>query len=125
FIAFVLFTGLFFAPLLPGKVWNNAPGSSQSFSTGDQNISCIGTLGPLKTVTSYDHKLGFPVVYSYATTSNISATCGGSTQHAVGGHTSQFNPLATFINLLLSVALAFGIAKLWRKLRAPKTNHSR
>jgi hypothetical protein len=117
---FVVFGALFFAPLLPGKIWSGAPGSSQSFSTGDQNIDCLGTLGKLSTVTRYNTKVGFPLVYNYTTTSTISASCGGKIQHATGGHTSQFNPLAVLINGALALAIAIVTAKIWRKIRASR-----
>lgn len=117
FAVFVVFAILFFAPLLPGKIWDNAPGSSASFSTGDQNIDCLGTLGKTTTTTSYDLRIGFPLVYDYSTTSHISATCGGQLQRAVGGHTSQFNPLALAADAILALALAIVASKLWRRFR--------
>jgi len=123
-ITFVVFMALFFAPLFPGKVWQDAPGSSQSFSTGDQNISCLGTLGPQKTTVSYNSKTGFPVVYSYSTTSTVTASCDGKPQQATSGHTSQFNPLGVAIDVVLALVLAVTVAKIWHKLRAPKINHA-
>ena len=117
FIVFLLIGALCLAPVLPGKIWDGAPGSSDSFSTGDQNLDCLTTLGSITTSTTYDHKVGFPVVYTYATTSQQSATCQGKTLHATGGHTSQFNPLGLLADAALAVAIAIITAKVWRKLR--------
>lgn len=120
FITFLVVGALFLAPLLPGKIWQNAPGSSESFSTGDQSLDCLSTLGPITTTSSYDHKIGFPLTYDYSTTSKLSATCEGKTQHAVGGHTSQFSPVALLINFILALGIAIAAAKIWRKLRIRK-----
>jgi hypothetical protein len=114
---FMVFGVLFLAPFLPGKTWDGAPGSSQSFSTGDQNIGCIGTLGKTTTTLRYDSKAGFPLVYDYATTSTMHASCGGKTQTAVGGHTSQFSPLALLADFALALAIAITTARLWRHFR--------
>ncbi|HSX05361.1 MAG TPA: hypothetical protein VLF69_02745 [Candidatus Saccharimonadales bacterium] len=124
-IIFVVLAVLCFAPWLPGKAWHDAPGSSQSYSLGDQNIGCVTDLGPLKTTTAYDNKLGFPVVYSYATTDTIHATCGNKVGHATGGHQSQFNPLGALVDLSIPLAVSVAAAKLWRKLRAPHPHHAR
>ncbi len=118
FGVFVVLGILCFAPMLPGKIWHDAPGSSQAFSTGDQNLSCLGTLGPVTTTESFDTKLGFPVVYNYATTSHMRAECGGKAQTAVGGHTSQFNPIAVAIDFAIPLGLSIITAKLWRKFRS-------
>jgi len=120
FVIFLVFGMLCLAPLLPGKIWNGAPGSSDSFSTGDQNLDCLSALGAITTATTYDHKIGFPVVYSYATTSRQSASCQGKTLHATGGHTSQFNPLGLLMDTMLALVIAIVSAKIWRKLRAHK-----
>lgn len=120
FITFILVGAVCLAPLLPGKIWQNAPGSSQSFSTGDQNLDCLTTLGRITTTTSYDSKIGFPLTYNYSTTAHQSATCDGKVQQAVGGHASQFSPLALLIDFSLTVGLAIAAAKIWGKLRARK-----
>jgi hypothetical protein len=110
----VLFSALFFLPLLPGKVLDNFPGSSASFSTGDQALSCIENLGVVHSAVKYDTKMGFPITYNYSTTTTQTATCKGVSQTAIGGHTAQFNPLGGLIDAVAAFALAFGIAKLWR-----------
>lgn len=114
FVSFLVLCALFFLPLLPGKVLDNFPGSSASFSTGDQALSCIENLGPIHSSVKYDTKMGFPITYNYSTTTVQTATCKGVSQTAVGGHTSQFNPLGGLINAALAFVIAFGIAKLWR-----------
>lgn len=115
---FLVCCGLFLAPVVPGKIWNDAPGSSQTFSTGDQNIDCLGTVGKLTTTTTYDTKAGFPLVYNYSTTSHLSAPCGGKVMTAAGGHTSQFNPLGLLADILLALAIGIITAKIWRRFRA-------
>jgi hypothetical protein len=120
FITFLVVGGLLLTPVLPGKIWDGAPGNSQSFSTGDQNIDCIGTFGKTTTVLNYDTKIGFPLIYDYATTTNLSATCDGKTQHATGGHTAQFNPLALLTDFAVTVTIAVVAAKIWRKIRSSK-----
>ncbi len=113
-ICFVLFSALFFLPLLPGKVLDNFPGSSASFSTGDQALSCIENLGVVHSTVKYDTKMGFPITYNYSTTTTQMATCKGVSQSVTGGHTAQFNPLGGLIDVVAASALAFGVAKLWR-----------
>jgi len=118
FATFIVFGVVFLAPFVPGKIWDGAPGSSQSFSTGDQNIDCVGTVGKITNTLSYDSKAGFPLVYGYATTSTISASCGGKVQAATGGHTSQFNPLALLIDFGLALTISITAARLWRRFRS-------
>lgn len=121
FVSFIVLCALFFLPLLPGKVLDNFPGSSASFSTGDQALSCIDALGPVHSTVKYDTKMGFPITYNYSTTTTQTATCKGVTQSATGGHTSQFNPLGGLINATTAFVLAFGIAKLWRYFAGSKS----
>jgi hypothetical protein len=111
FIVFLLVGTVCLVPMLPGKIWQGAPGSSDSFSTGDQSLDCVSALGTISTSTTYDHKIGFPVVYSYATTSQQSAICEGKTLHAASGHTSQFNPLGLLTDLALTLTIAIVTAK--------------
>lgn len=120
FITFLIVGGLFLAPLLPGKIWKTAPGSLNTFSTGTQNISCIGATGKTSTAVSYGLKLGFPLNYNYSSTSTISASCDGKTQHAISSHSSQFNPLALLIDFSLTVIVAIATAKIWHKVRASR-----
>jgi hypothetical protein len=116
FISFVLFCALFFLPFLPGKVLDNFPGSSASFSTGDQALACITNLGPVQSSLKYDTKMGFPVTYNYSTTTTQTATCKGVSQSAVGGHTAQLNPLGGLIDAVTAFVIAFAIAKVWRRI---------
>jgi hypothetical protein len=120
FAAFLVFGALFLAPLLPGKIWETAPGSSQSFSTGNQTIGCISELTNAKTSLSYDTKIGFPLTYDYATTSTMTADCNGKPGHAIGGHTGQFNPLGLLADTALAITIAVIAAKLWRRFKSPE-----
>jgi hypothetical protein len=118
FVTFLVIGGLLLAPVIPGTIWNNAPGSSQSFSTGDQAIDCPeGSPTNVKTTTSYDSKNGSPLVYQYTTTTSMSGNCASQAQHATTGHTSEFSPLALAIDLLLAIAIAVVTSKLWRRFR--------
>ena len=116
FLSFVLLCALFFAPFLPGKVLDNFPGSSASFSTGDQALACITELGPMHSSLKYDTKMGFPITYNYSTTTTQTATCKGVSQSAVGGHTAQLNPLGGLIDAFTAFVIAFAIAKIWRRI---------
>lgn len=119
-VLFVVLAALALSPLLPGKVFEEFPGNSQSISTGEQSIGCISDLANVRTTTATDYKWGFPVVYRYATTSTLHATCQGQDKTATGGRTSQFNPLGGLINIFAAVVIAFIVAKVWRKLLSPK-----
>jgi hypothetical protein len=122
FITFVVVGSLLLAPIIPGKIWDTAPGSWQSFSTGDQAIDCVsGSPTNTSTTTRYNSKNGFPVVYQYTTTSTMTGSCGSQVQHAVGGHTSQFNPLGLLIDTLTTLAIAIIVAKLWRRFRGVRS----
>jgi len=116
FVVFVVLTAVLLLPLLPGKILDNFPGSSQSFSTGDQSLACLTPLSKVTTTEKYDSKLGFPIVYAYSSTTTQQATCAGKVQDAIGGHSSQFNPLGGAIDIAISLAVAFVVAKIWRKL---------
>lgn len=116
FTTFILLTAVFVLPLLPGKVLDNFPGSSASFSTGDQSLACLDQLENQHTSTSYDSKAGFPITYRYATSTHQTATCDGKTQSAVTGHTSQFNPLGLAINVVTALVVAIIVGKVWGKI---------
>ncbi|HSX06570.1 MAG TPA: hypothetical protein VLG92_02525 [Candidatus Saccharimonadia bacterium] len=116
FICFVLLTGLLLSPFVPGKTFDSFPGSSQSSSTGDDSLACIGELGQVTTALTYDHRLGSPITYSYATTSTQKATCGNKLETAVAGHAGQFNPLGLLIDITLALIVAVAVAKIWRKV---------
>lgn len=110
---FIILGALLISPLLPGKIFQSFPLSSQSFSTGDQSLSCISTQGQITNNTTYNSKSGAPVTYSFSTSTTESATCNGSMQTAVTGHSSQFNPLGLAIDVLVAVVIAIIFAKVW------------
>jgi len=109
----VILSAFALLPVLSGKILVNFPGSSDSVSTGDQAIACATTPTSPRTATHYDHTYGFPFVYSYATTTTLTADCQGNTQTAVGGHTSQFNPIAGVVDVAVALVLATVIALGW------------
>jgi len=119
-IVFVLLAALALSPLLPGKVLQSFPGTSDSTSVGEQTIGCIDALQNVRTTDSTDYKWGFPIVYRYATTSTLRATCDGQSKTATGGQTSQFNPLGAVVNVAGAGIVAMIVAFLWRKLFSPK-----
>lgn len=119
-LIFVVLGGLLLSSLLSGKTLDNFPGSSQSFSTGDQALACAHELGKITSSQSYDTKLGAPIVYSYATSSHQSATCDGRQQTVVSGHSSQFNPLGAAIDIVLALVVAIIIARIWRRIFGEK-----
>jgi hypothetical protein len=119
-VAFLVLAALALSPFLPGKIFQSFPGSSQTTGTGEQSIGCAGTLSPIQTTTTYNTKLGFPIVYNYATTSKIRATCDGTPQTATGGHASQFSPLGALANVFAAAIVAFVVARIWRTLFSPK-----
>lgn len=116
FIAFVLFAGLLLSPLLPGKTLDNFPGSSQSVSSGDQSLACLNALTNVTSALTYDIKLGSPITYKYATTTTQKALCDGKQQTAIGGHSSQFNPLGLLADSALALVASIAIAKVWRRI---------
>lgn len=120
FIAFVLLGVLLTAPLLPGKIFQNFPLSSQSFSTGDQALDCISTQGNITSTTTYTSKAGSPLNYTYATKTTQSAACDGSNQSAVTGHTSMFSPLALLIDVLIALVVAIVVSKIWKRFFGEK-----
>lgn len=123
FVAFVLLGALLLLPVLPGKIMQNFPLSSQTFSTGDQALDCIGSQGTISTSTKYNSKAGSPLNYTYSTTSKQSATCNGTTQSATTGHASQFSPLALVIDLALAFVLSIVVAKVWRLIFGEKRHN--
>jgi hypothetical protein len=124
FGAFILLCALMLLPLLPGKI-TNFPLASSGFSTGDQSLDCIGTQGPLTSITRYNTKAGTPVTYTYSTTTTQTAACNGQTQSATEGHTSQFNPLGLLVDIALALVIAAVIARVWRMVFGEKKHKSR
>lgn len=116
FVLFVVLTGLLASPFLPGKVFDSFPGSSQSFSSGDQSLACLNTPTQTSSSTAYDSKSGFPITYTFSTTTTQKATCDGKQQTAVSGHNSQFNPLGLLIDVVTGLVVAIVFAKIWRKI---------
>lgn len=116
FLVFIVLAALALSPLLSGKIVQDFPGSSQSFSTGDQTIGCAGALGQITSTSTYNTKRGFPLVYTYSTTSTLQASCGGRPKTATGGHTSQFNPLGGVIDIAAAGVIAIIVAATWRRL---------
>jgi hypothetical protein len=124
-IAFILLGVLLLSPLVPGKILQNFPFASSSFSTGDQSLDCLGTQGKVTSTTSYDRKAGAPIVYTYSTSTAQSATCSSRMQYAVTGHTSQFNPLGLVIDIVVALAGAVVIARIWRLIFGEKKHKPR
>ncbi len=115
-ITFLVLAVLLLSPFIPGKILDNFPGSSQSLSVGDSSLSCIDDLGPAKTTNTYDIKLGSPIVYKYSTTTKQTAACDNTSQTAVTGHSSQFNPLGLLVDLAIVVGVAFAVTTVWRRI---------
>jgi len=113
FICFVIIGGLLLSPLVPGKILDNFPGSSQTESSGEQTLACATELKNAATKTAYTLKLGSPIVYKYTRVTTETATCDNMRQSADIGRSSQFNPLGLIANLLLAVLVSAGVAKLW------------
>ena len=113
FLVFLVVGGLLMSPLLPGVVLDNFPGSSQSFSTGDQTIACLHTPTKVKTTEAFTTKLGAPVAYYSATETTMTGLCDGKSQTATGGHSSQLNPLGALINLVAALVAAIIVGKIW------------
>jgi len=116
FASFILLAGLLLSPFLPSKTFDSFPGSSQSSLSGDDSLACIHELQQTSTTTSYDHKLGSPITYSYATTTTQKATCDDKPLTAIAGHTGQFNPLGLLIDALLAIIVAIVVTKIWRRI---------
>jgi hypothetical protein len=107
---------LFLSPLLPGKVLNNSPGSSSSFSSGSQSLSCTGNAGPVTSALKYTSKKGFPITYGYTATSSVEMSCNGSTQSASGGQSNEFSTMAIIIDVACAAVVAFAVTKVMRTL---------
>jgi len=125
FVAFVLLTGLLVSPLLPGKILHDFPLTSESFSTGDQSLDCVGTQGQINSNTVYRSKAGAPIAYTYSTVTTDSAVCNGKSQSAVTGHDSQFSPLGLLVDIVVALAVAIAIAKVWRFVYTRRQNANR
>ncbi|MEJ0073344.1 MAG: hypothetical protein WDN27_04675 [Candidatus Saccharibacteria bacterium] len=120
---FIVLGIIAFSPFVAGKILNNFPGNSQSFSSGGQSLACATALGTVHTSQKYDLKLGFPIVYKYTNTTTQQATCGSQTLSAPTSQTGQFNPLGAAIDLAAALVIAILAARLWGKLRKPKNVH--
>jgi hypothetical protein len=120
FAAFVLFGSLLLSPVIPGKISQSFPLSSTSFSTGEQSLDCLGTQRNLNTTTAYTSKAGSPVTYTYSTSTTQRADCNTQSQSAVIGHSSQFNPLGLVLDLVVALAIAIIIARVWRLIFGEK-----
>lgn len=116
FICFVVLGGLLLSPVLPGKIFDSFPGSSQSLSTGDDSPACIHELEAVSSALSYNRKLGSPITYSYATTTTQKATCDGKQQTAIAGRAGQFNPLGLLIDSALALIVSVIVSKVWRRV---------
>jgi hypothetical protein len=125
FMMFILFGALLLSPFLPGKIVQNFPFASNTFSTGDSALGCISTPTHLKSSATYNTKAGAPITYTYSTSTTQTGTCNGQQQSAVVGHTSQFNPLGLIIDLLVALAAAIGISCIWRVLFGEKRHKPR
>lgn len=111
---FALLTALFLLPFLPGKTLDNFPGSSQSFSSGDQSFACLEQPTSVKSATEFNNKAGFPITYKYTSITTQQASCDGDSQTIVAGRSSQFNLLGLVADVLLAFALALGISALYK-----------
>lgn len=120
FVCFVVFGALLLSPLLPGKILDNFPGSSQSASSGDQTIGCVDDVTNSTSSLAYNSRIGSPIVYNYSATTTQKALCDGQQKTAVEGRMSQFNPLGLTADLLLTIALAIGVSFGWRKIFGAK-----
>ncbi len=120
---FGVLTALFLLPLLPGKTLDNFPGSSQSFSSGDQALACLQPPASSNSSTSFDSKAGFPITYTYASTSKQTATCDSKSQSVVSGHSSQFNPLGLVINIATALTVAAVVGLVWKKIFGVKDKY--
>ncbi|HUB93822.1 MAG TPA: hypothetical protein VMB52_04945 [Verrucomicrobiae bacterium] len=122
--AFFVLSVLLLVPLLPGKIVQNFPLSSSSFSTGDESLGCLTTPSNQSSSTKYNTKTGFPITYTYSTTTTQTATCDGQTQSATTGRTSQFNPLGLIVDVVVALVVAILISRVWRLIFGEK-KHTR
>jgi len=116
FVCFIILGGLLLSPFLPSKTFDSFPGSSQSSSSGDDSLACIHELGAISTTVRYNHKLGSPITYSYATTTTQKATCDTKQETAVAGRAGQFNPLGLVIDVALAIIVSIVVSKVWRRI---------
>lgn len=125
FIVFILLGALLVSPLLPGKIMDDFPLASNTYSAGDSGLNCIGKQGKISSTTKYDTKAGVPITYTYATSTTQTATCDGQTQNAVVGRTSQFNPLGLIVDIIIALIAAIIVARIWRLIFGEKRHSSR
>ena len=119
-IFFVVLGILLIAPIIPGKIIQNFPLASSSVSTGNQSLDCLGTQGTLNSSTVYNTKAGSPLTYTYSTSTTQSATCNGQMQHAVVERTSEFSPLALVVDIIVTIAVAIIVTRVWRLIFGEK-----
>jgi hypothetical protein len=119
-LIFALLTALFLLPVVQGKTLENFPGSSQSFSSGDESFACLEMPTATVSSTSYDRKAGFPITYSYASTTHQKADCDGTNQTIVASRSAQFNPLGLAADIALALFIASGVGKLWSTIYRAK-----
>lgn len=119
-IVFIVLGALLLSPLIPGKVIQNFPLASSTFSTGNQSLDCIGTQGSLQNTTAYNSKSGSPLTYTDSTSTTQSATCNGQMQRAVVERTSEFSSLALVIDILTAIVAAVVVARVWRLIFGEK-----
>jgi hypothetical protein len=124
FAVFILLGALLLSPFIPGTIIQDFPFASNTYSTGDSTLSCIGTQGKITSTTSYDTKAGSPITYTYSTSTTQKATCSGQEQSATIGHTSQFNPLGLVIDILATIIIAVVVARVWRMVFGEKKRRS-
>ena len=124
FVVFILLGALLLSPFIPGTIIQDFPFASNTYSTGDSSLDCIGTQSNTTSTTSYDTKAGSPITYTYSTSTTQKATCGGQEQSATIGHTSQFNPLGLVIDILVAIIVAVVVARVWRMIFGEKKHHS-
>ncbi len=120
FIVFILLGALLLSPFLPGRIIQNFPFASNTFSTGDSALECINTPGQLRASTKYNTKAGTPITYTYTTSTTQTATCNGQEQSAVIGHTSQFNPLGLVVDVAAALVAAIVVSRIWRLIFGEK-----
>jgi hypothetical protein len=125
FIVFILLGALLLSPFLPGKVMDSFPLASNTYSTGDSSLDCVGKQGQISNVTKYSSKAGTPITYTSATVTTQTATCDGQPQSAVVGRTSQLNPLGLAVDAVVALVVAIVIARIWRLIFGEKRHPSR
>jgi hypothetical protein len=112
--AFIVFGTLLLSPIIPGHVSQGFPLSSSSVTTGQQSLDCLNSENNIQNVTTYTSKYGSPITYTSGTKLTQTANCDNTTQSAIVETTSQFNPLGLVLDLVVALAAAIVIARVWR-----------